>query len=147
MSSVEEQVRELIAIEAIKRLQSNYYYSVDHQDFEAWGNCFAEDAVMEVPASGMVVNGRENIVASVSQAYVGAWAFHLAGLPHIEMTSPTTATGRWALFDYFEWSPKEDGSPNGFKGYAWVTVKYAEIDGAWQIVWQSLDRTRTDPLG
>ncbi len=136
----------LLEIEAIKRLKARYFRHMDRKDWEAWGQVFAADAVLEVPEVDMVVTGREEIVASVSGALVGTQTVHHGHMPEIELTGVDTATGIWAMADYVEWPQAEGEDRVGLMGYGHYTEEYVREGGEWRIARSRLDRLRVDPL-
>lgn len=91
-------------IEAIKRLKARYFRFLDQKRWEEWGMVFTEDAELDTrqDAPDAKVSGRDAIVAAVSRAVGQAVTFHHGHMPEIELTSPTTATGTWAMEDYLE---------------------------------------------
>ena len=137
---------QLEEIGAIKRLKARYFRHMDRKDWDAWGQVFAEDAVLEVPEVDMEVTGREEIVASVSGALVGTQTVHHGHMPEIELTGPDTATGIWAMADYVEWPQAEGEARVGLQGYGHYIEEYVRADGEWRIARSRLERLRVDPL-
>jgi len=64
---------------------------------------------------------------------------HHGHMPEIELTSPTTATGIWAMEDNLRWP---DGSD--LRGYGHYAETYEKADGAWRISSSTLTRLRMD---
>ena len=64
---------------------------------------------------------------------------HQGHMPEIELTSPTTATGIWALNDIVIW-------PGGMRldGYGHYHETYVETDGEWRIASSKLTRLHVD---
>ena len=60
-------------------------------------------------------------------------------MPEIELTSPTTATGTWAMEDWLRW-------PDGreLHGAGHYHEEYEKVDGRWRITKMTLTRLRTD---
>ena len=99
---------------------------------------------MEVPEAEMVNTGRQEIVTNVSGALVGARTCHHGHMPEIEITSPTTARGIWAMQDFLQ---MPEGSPLGMKsmiGYGHYTETYELVGGQWLIKTLVLTRLRRD---
>lgn len=137
-------VQQLLDIEAIKQLKARYFRLMDLKQWDDWGLVFATDCVMEVPEAELVNNGREEIVTSVSGALVGARTCHHGHMPEIEITSPNTATGTWAMEDHL-WIP--EGHRLGIRhmhGYGHYHETYEKIDGRWYIKTLKLTRIRVD---
>jgi len=94
-------IERLLAIEEIKRLKSKYFYCLDHKDWTAWKtDVFASDAslyVPEVQAEPFV--GIDTIISWVSASAGDQVSVHHGHMPCIEICSPDTATGIWAMED------------------------------------------------
>jgi SnoaL-like domain len=142
-----DQLHELLDIEAIKQLKARYFRLMDLKQWEDWGLVFATDCVMEVPEADMVNTGRQEIVASVSGALVGARTCHHGHMPEIQITGDGTARGIWAMFDYVEWDEQPGGTRVGLQGYGHYREEYKKEDGAWRIARIRLERLRVDVLG
>ena len=135
----------LADIEAIKQLKARYFRLMDTKQWDDWGMVFTADVVMEVPEVGMVNNGRDEVVQTVSSALEKARSAHHGHMPEIEITGPDTATGIWAMFDFLDWERK-DGSRAGFQGYGHYYEEYVRDAGEWRIARLRLERLRVDPL-
>ena len=141
-----EMLRRLLDLEDIRRLKARYFRTLDHKDWDGFGDVFARDAVLEVPEAALVANGREAIVAAVSGPLTGSRTVHHGHMPEIELTGPDTAKGTWAMADYVEWAPAENGQRVGLQGYGHYLEEYVREDGAWRIARLHLARLRVDPL-
>ena len=64
---------------------------------------------------------------------------HHGHMPEIEVTSPTTATGVWAMEDRLRWP---DGSE--LLGFGHYHEAYEKVDGSWRIKSSTLTRLRMD---
>ena len=146
MTDTHEQVQALLDIEAIKQLKARYFRLMDLKQWDDWGLVFATDCVMEVPEADLVNTGREQIVANVSGALVGARTCHHGHMPEIQLTGDDTARGVWAMFDYVEWD-EQDGARIGLQGYGHYREEYKREDGEWRIARTRLERLRIDVLG
>jgi hypothetical protein len=63
-------------------------------------------------------------------------------MPEIEITSPTTARGIWAMQDFLKWP---EGSPmKSLVGWGHYTETYELVDGEWKIKTLVLTRLRRD---
>lgn len=133
-------------IEAIKRLKARYFRFLDTKQWDAWGDVFAIDCVLEVPEADGVSRGRGAIVHDVSSALEGTQTVHHGHMPEIELTGPDTARGIWAMSDYVEWPANDDGSRVGLRGYGHYVEEYVREDGEWRIARLRLERLRIDPL-
>jgi len=94
---------ELFEIEEIKKLKARYFRLMDKKQWDEWREVFTEDAILQHgPNSEDKFEGREQIVGQLSQILANAVTVHHGHMPEIELTSETTATGTWAMFDYVE---------------------------------------------
>jgi uncharacterized protein (TIGR02246 family) len=141
---------ELTAIEAIKRLKASYFRCMDTKDWDGFAEVFAPDAVMDMSSemrdgrtkgSGITTGNRE-IAAFVRAAVDAVQTVHHGHMPEIELTSPTTATGIWAMEDKLRWP---EGSPiRTMHGYGHYHETYEKVDGRWRIKTITLTRLRVD---
>ncbi len=142
---------DLAAVEQIKQLKARYFRLLDTQRWDAWGEVFAEDAVMDVsddtgdPETGLV-RGRDRIVKAVSRALSGARTLHHGHMPEIEIDGPDRASGTWAMRDTVDYATGDE-PPRGIRGSGWYHETYERADGVWRITSMRLERLRVDPLG
>jgi len=131
------------ALEAIKQLKARYFRTMDTKDWDGMREVFADDVVMDTTSSGGgVVRGADEFMAFLSKTLQDVVTVHHGHMPEIELTSPTTATGVWAMEDLLKW-------PNGaeLRGYGHYHETYTSIDGAWRIQSSRLTRLRMDFTG
>jgi hypothetical protein len=140
-------LEELRATEAIKRLKGRYFRCMDTKDWDGFQSVFAPDATMDTTqeAPGLeVVHGNENIRQFVEGSVGPVVTVHHGHMPEIEITSPTTARGVWAMQDFLQ---MPEGSPLGMKsmiGYGHYTETYELVGGEWLIKTLVLTRLRRD---
>ncbi len=138
----------LEAMEQIKQLKARYFRLVDHKRWEEWGELFTEDvtavyynAPRDRPNDGLPelqCTGRTNLVEAVRRALSKVLSVHQGHMPEIEITSPTTARGIWAMFDYLR-------LPNCiFKGYGHYEEEYVKETNGWKIKSVLLTRLHCD---
>jgi NADPH:quinone reductase-like Zn-dependent oxidoreductase len=84
--------------------------------------------------------GAEDIVANIRRALETAVTVHHAHTPEIEITSPSTATGIWAMQDYLRFPGGVDlmGAGHYIEGYE------KQTDGKWRLKTYQLTRLRVD---
>jgi uncharacterized protein (TIGR02246 family) len=127
-------------IEAIRQLKARYFRTMDAKDWVAMREVFADDVVMDTTgAGGRVVTGADEFVGALTKILAGAVTVHHGHMPEIALTSPTTATGIWALHDIVIW-------PDGTRldGYGHYHETYEKADGTWRIKTSTLTRLHTD---
>jgi uncharacterized protein (TIGR02246 family) len=139
-------IRRLLDIEEIKQLKARYFRFVDAKDWDAWAQVFAVDAVLEIPEGELVHRGRDEIVANVSAVMEPVRTVHHGHMPEIELIGPDTARAIWAMEDYVEFPPAEDGTRMGLRGYGHYHEEYRRDEGTWRIARLHLARLRVDLL-
>jgi hypothetical protein len=91
-------------IEAIKQLKARYFRTMDTKDWDAMREVFTDDVVMDTTASGgNVITGAEQCIAFLREAIGDVVTVHHGHTPEIELKSPTTAVGIWAMEDMLRW--------------------------------------------
>lgn len=151
-----DELTRLAAIEDIKQLKYRYFRCVDFKDWELIATVFHEDFVGDfrgaasdpdtgfnpVPdATSEVLHGRAATVASFAAAGDHFSSVHHGHNPEIEITSPTTAKGIWALFDTLRF---REGPLAEFQAYGHYHETYEKVGGDWQIKTSRLTRLRVD---
>jgi len=127
-------------IEAIKRLKSRYCRYLDTKDWAAWRTLFTDDFVSDTSrAGGKVVTGADEFVAFTRKSLRDQPTVHQVHAPDIELDSPTTAHGVWALEDVVRFGPGVN-----LRGYGHYTETYQKVDGEWRIKTSTLTRVRED---
>lgn len=127
-------------IEAIKRLKSRYCRYLDTKDWAAWRALFTDDFLSDTsPAGGKVIHGADEFVAFTRKSLRSQPTVHQVHAPDIELDSPTTAHGVWALEDVVRFGPGMN-----LRGYGHYTETYEKVDGHWRIKSSTLTRLRED---
>lgn len=143
-------VERLEAIEEIKQLKARYFRCMDTKDWDGFTAVFAPDAHMDVSgelsadvSDGRgVTTGNREIAAFVRGAIDDVTTVHHGHTPEIDVTSPTNATGTWAMEDHLWWP---EGSPIAtMHGYGHYHETYEKQEGRWLIASTTLTRLRTD---
>jgi hypothetical protein len=130
----------LLEIEAIKQLKARYCRYLDTKDWQAWRNLFSDDFLGDTsPAGGKVIQGADEFVAFTRKGLRSKATVHQVHAPEIELTSPTTARGVWALEDVVRFGPGVN-----LRGYGHYTETYEKIDGQWLFTSSTLTRLRED---
>jgi uncharacterized protein (TIGR02246 family) len=127
-------------IEAIRQLKARYFRTMDTKDWKGMRQVFTDDVVMDTTDSGGgVIAGADEFMAFLSKTLQDVITVHHGHMPEIELTSPTTATGIWALQDLLVW-------PNGTRMFAFghYHETYEKAGGAWRIKSSKLTRLHTE---
>src|SRR5690348_5712471 len=122
---------DLVEIEAIKRVKYRYARCLDQKLWDDIGDCFTADAQAAYSGGAYSLDSRDAIVDCRRRA-MGAETFHSSHRmhhPEIDLTSPTSATGVWALED----TVIETQWQITIRGAAFYTDEYVKEDGQWRI--------------
>lgn len=132
--------------EEIRQLKARYCRFLDTRDVESWRALFAPDVTVLLdaavstggadPMTGPPITGVDDFVPMVIASLEGAATVHHCHTPELTLTSPTTATGIWAMEDMLFFP---DGTQLHGAGHYHET--YEKRDGRWLIT--SLHLTRT----
>jgi hypothetical protein len=140
----------LIEIEQIKQLKARYFRCMDTKDWDGFASVFSSAAVMDMSGEMRdgategegVVRGNTQIAAFVRGAVDAVETVHHGHMPEIEITSPTSARGVWAMEDKLRWP---EGSPlHAMHGYGHYHETYEKEAGEWRIETITLTRLRID---
>lgn len=132
----------LLEIESLKQLKARYCRLLDSKDWAAWRLLFADDFVSDTsPAGGKVIRGADEFVAFTRKNLDGPShpTAHQVHAPELELLSPTTARGVWALEDVVRLAPGVN-----LRGYGHYHETYEKIDGQWRFTSSTLTRLRED---
>jgi uncharacterized protein (TIGR02246 family) len=127
-------------IEAIKQLKARYFRTMDTKDWSSMRQVFTDDVLVDTTASGGgVVVGADEFIAFLQPMLQEAVTVHQGHMPEIKITSPSTATGVWALEDIIMW-------PDGtcMRGYGHYHETYKQLEGEWKIESSTLTRLHVD---
>lgn len=129
-------------VEAIKQLKARYCRLLDTKDWAGWREIFTDDFVSDTTESGgVLITGADNMVAFIKKTLgkPSQPTVHQVHAPEIELTSPSTATGIWALNDIVRLSPGVN-----LAGYGHYHETYEKAGGQWRIKTSKLTRLRED---
>ena len=140
-------IEQLEDLEAIRQLKARYLRILDTKQWDSWADCFTSDvlAIFEgAPRSSKDhpvenrVEGNELIVELCRDLLAEPITIHQAFMPEIELTSATTATAIWAMFDNVKFATCN------FKGWGHYHDEYVKDGGKWKIKKTHLIRLHTE---
>src|SRR3569623_1198984 len=127
-------------VRAVERLKAEYCRTLDTKEWDAVRALFTADFVSDTSESGgSVIEGADAFVAFVRRALGKAVTVHQVQQPEIDLTSPTTAAGVWAMQDVVRFAPGVT-----LLGFGHYHETYEKIDGQWQIKSSKLTRLREE---
>ena len=130
---------DLVEIELIKQLKYKYMRCVDQKLWSELADCFTEDASCAYSGGKYAYQGRDAICTWLEKS-MSAESFHSSHRvhhPEIQLTSPTTASGTWALED----TVIETRFEFTLRGAAFYDDRYVKQNGAWKIEYTGYHRT------
>ena len=141
-------VERLLAIEAIKQVKAQYFYGLDHKDWELWKReVWAPDGELHVPEfRPEPFTGWDAVIAYVSESVGDQVSVHHGHMPIIELTSDTRAKVIWAMEDRLFRTrefPLYDGSTH-LHGWGHYRETYVKLDAGWRIKTSQLTRLRVE---
>jgi hypothetical protein len=119
-------------LEAIRQLKARYFRLMDEKDWDALAGVFTDDVEMDMTGEGSgVISGREAYMPFIRDVLDGVTTVHHGHMPEITITSPTTASGIWAMEDKLWWP---EGSPiSHLHGYGHYHETYERTAEGWRI--------------
>ena len=127
-------------LEAIRCLKARYCRTMDTKDWAAMRQVFTDDVEMDTTDSGGgVLTGADEFMSFLRETLDAVITVHQCHTPEIQISSPTTATGIWAMEDMLRW-------PDGMElhGYGHYHETYEKMDDEWRIKRSELTRLRLD---
>ena len=140
----------ILAILEIQALKARYFRTMDSKDWVGLEAVFAPDLVADFrDAAGgedesMLTHGAALYVAKLAPILTPIVTVHHGHMPEIEIHSPTSASGVWAMEDKL-WV--QDGSDLPFRflhGYGHYHETYVRLEDGWRIKSIRLSRLRID---
>jgi hypothetical protein len=134
-----DDVQRLLEIEAIKQLKYRYFRHLDSKEWDALAELLAPDASSSYGDGKYAFQGRDAIVRFLRGALGRPTILtaHHGHHPEIELSSETTATGIWSLWDHV--IDLQHGVEIG--GAAFYRDTYVKRDGAWRFQSTGYQRT------
>ena len=140
--SLEQAVRRLVAIEAIKNLKARYFRCVDSRQWEEFATLFTDDVQIDFAESTSGSKTRDEFVAAAARHFATGISIHHGHLPEIDVLDDDHATAIWPMFDLVETAP--DSGYESHTGYGHYTEEYRRVDGRWLISKTRLSRVKRD---
>jgi hypothetical protein len=140
-------IEKLLAIEEIKRVKSNYFYGLDHKDWDLWRReVWAPEGRLIVPEASVEAIGVDAVIEYTSRSTADQVSVHHGHMPNIEITSDTTARGIWAMEDRLYRTrehPLADGAIY-LHGFGHYHEEYMRTPAGWRILSTRLTRLRIE---
>ncbi len=126
-------------VEAIKQLKARYFRTMDTKDWDGFLSVFVPDVIIDMTGEGGTrTEGALDFVSTVRSSLEDAVTVHHGHMPEVTLTSPTTATGVWAMEDHLWWP---EGSPiRHLHGYGHYHETYVKSEDGWRIASLALSR-------
>ena len=152
-------IERLLAIEEIKQLKARYFRGLDTKDWDLYSGVFTDDAQIDVRGSAdssegesksaidgfndeAIITGGKAMAAFVARITVGTITAHHGHMPEIDILSPTTAKGIWAMEDRL-WQPP--GAPARLMhGWGHYHETYEKRGGRWFITSMRITKLRNE---
>ena len=147
----------LKAVEEIRQVEARYARYADEKRWADLAGLFTVDGTFtSLDAGGeplAVMSGRQQIADSLAAATAGATPIHMLFTSEIEILSPATAHGTWAMADliFRDDDPPARSSAIGdvppfktMRGWGHYHVDYVKVDGAWRFSKRVQTRTRLE---
>ncbi len=130
LAELEARIRVLEDIEAIKRLRHKYFRCLDGKLWDEMADCFAHDVKTSYFNDEFKTNGVDETLQFFRMGLTeGLLALHHGHHPEIDITSETTAQGRWGLYNYLI---DQDGHRGQRVGGIYHD-EYVKVNGQWKI--------------
>lgn len=136
---LQEDVRILKDIEAVKRVKHAYFRCIDTANIEELKTVFHRDVVVHFIGGTYewVLNGRDEYLEAIAASFnANVIAQHNGHHPEVDILSPTEARATWYLHDNFY----RFADMHYVQGTALYKDRYVKEDGRWQIIESRYER-------
>lgn len=126
-------------LDAIRHLKARYFRLMDTKQWADLVGLFTADAEVDMTGEGGgVTHGGEAFVTMLRANVEHVTTVHHGHMPELTLTSPTTATGTWAMEDRLWWP---EGSPiRSLHGFGHYHETYVKGPDGWRIASMRLTR-------
>ncbi len=135
-------------IENIRTLKARYCRFMDTKQWEAFSQLLSEEVVLEfydtAGALQLKVEGREEVMRQVPAYLKSAQSVHLVQHHEIELLTPTTARGIWAVEDIITFFDPVHSPSAVIHGFGYYHEHYEKSAGQWRITGYRLERLKLD---
>ena len=126
-------------IEAIKQVKARYGRAADTKDLALLRTTVTDDFVCDTGAGGR--GATRGIEAFIERVRTNPdVTVHHALMPEIELTSPSTATGTWAVHLF-----ARSAAGRTIDAFGHYTDTYVRVDGSWRLSSLQLEWLHTEP--
>jgi NADPH2:quinone reductase len=132
------------AIEEIRALRARFARSMDTKNWSVLRGCIAEDCHFDCTQEAGIKEpwvGAEAILGNIRRSFATAITVHHAHTAEIEILSPTSARGLWAMQDLLRFPGYMTVD---LVGYGHYHEEYSKVSGRWQLSRYRLTRLRVD---
>lgn len=129
LESLEKRIQTLEDIEAIRTLRFNYWWYLDHKQWDKFKELFTEDLVYTNLSTGKQQTKEPWLNGLYGFLHEGTRSSHHGHQNKIEIIDETHATGIWVLRDELN----NIRSNTVFLGRGWYFDKYRKENGVWKI--------------
>jgi hypothetical protein len=130
------------AILDIYTLKAQYFRFVDTKEWDRLASLFTPDATMFFPENQTEPADLKTTIDFFIKALEGGTSIHHGHMPEIEILSPDSAHGIWAMEDKIYW-PSNRPTIHGLEylhGYGHYHEDYVRVGGRWLIKTLKLTR-------
>ena len=126
-------------LEDIRQLKARYFRMMDTKDWDGLAAVFTDDVEIDMTGEGGgVTRSVAEYIPFLRANIEEVITVHHGHMPEIELTSPTTAKGIWALEDQLWWP---EGSPvRHMHGFGHYHETYEKRDVGWRIKTMTITR-------
>ncbi len=145
-----DKIARLEAMEAIKALKARYFRTMDTKDWAGLEAVFTPDLIADfrlatgAPDESQLTHGAAPYVAKLAPMLQDVSTVHHGHMAEIELLTPDSATGIWAMEDKLWPEPSSSLPFRMLHGYGHYHERYLRLDGEWRIAEIKLTRLRVD---